>query len=781
MAARARIVAGALAVLLLAGGAAWLALRPPAAAPAGPGGSAGPTAGVAANAATARFVGSEACAACHAAEHAAWRGSQHARAMQHATEATVLGDFSGVRHTHDGVTSRFFRRDGKFVVRTDGPDGRLADFEVRYTFGVEPLQQYLVELPGGRLQALSVGWDTRPREQGGQRWFRQYPGERIDHRDELHWTRRSQNWNFMCADCHSTDVRKGYDAAADRFDTRWAEISVGCESCHGPGSSHIEWSRGGGRAGAADASKGLAVLLDERRGVTWRIDATTGNAVREPARTSNRELETCAGCHSRRSQFAEGWRAGHAFMDHYLPSILEEGLYHADGQQRDEVFTWGSFLQSRMHAAGVSCSDCHDPHTQQLRAPGNAVCAQCHSAAKYEAPAHHFHPAGSAGAQCANCHMPAETYMVVDPRRDHSFRVPRPDLTVSIGTPNACGTCHADEGAEWAAQAIAARHGTGRRSTPHYGEAIHAGRAAAPGAARGLAAVAVDVSQPAIVRATAVDLVARYPGAISLETTRAALRDREALVRHTALRALESLPPDGLVALLGPLLADPSRAVRIEAARVLAPVASRLDPERAAAFGPALAEFEAMQRESLDRPESHLNLGNLALGRGDLAGAEAAYRRALAIDPGFVPGYVNLADLERQRGQDAAGEKLLREGLRAAPAAPALHEALAMSLVRQGRKRDALAEFAAAARVAPESARHAWLHALALVDAGRRQEAIRVLERAAARGGDRDVLLALATFRSEAGDEAGASAALRALQAVNPDDPALVPVRERLR
>jgi tetratricopeptide (TPR) repeat protein len=377
--------------------------------------------------------------------------------------------------------------------------------------------------------------------------------------------------------------------------------------------------------------------------------------------------------------------------------------------------------------------------------------------------------------------MPAETYMVVDPRRDHSFRVPRPDLTVSIGTPNACAGCHRDRTAAWAADAVAARHGTARRRTPHYGLAIHAGREAAPGAARGLATVALDASQPAIVRATAVDLVSRFPGAISLETLRGSLRDPDALVRHSALRALEGLPPEGLAALLPPLLSDPSRAVRVEAARVLAPVASRLDATAGSAFRVAVAEFESVQRESLDRPESHLNLGNLALARGDVAEAEKAYRRALAIDPGFVPGYVNLADLERQRGQDAAGERLLRDGLRARPGAPALHEALAMALVRQGRKLDALAEFAAADRAAPDASRYAWLHALALADAGRRAEAIRVLERAAARRGDRDVLLALATFRSEAGDEPGATAALRALQAVNPDDPALVPVRERLR
>ena len=135
--------------------------------------------------------------------------------MQHATAETVRGDFNEAKFTFDRVTSSFFRRDGKFFVRTDGPDGKLADFEVKYSFGVEPLQQYLVELPGGRLQALAVSWDTRPKEKGGQRWFRQYPDEKLDFRDELHWTRRAQNWNFMCADCHSSQVVKGYDITKD--------------------------------------------------------------------------------------------------------------------------------------------------------------------------------------------------------------------------------------------------------------------------------------------------------------------------------------------------------------------------------------------------------------------------------------------------------------------------------------------------------------------------------------------------------------------------------------
>ena len=322
--------------------------------------------------------------------------------MQHATAETVRGDFNDAKFTYQGVTSNFFKRDGKFFVRTDGPDGKLADFEVRYTFGVEPLQQYLVERPGGRLQALALSWDTRPKEAGGQRWFRQYPDEKIDFRDELHWTRRAQNWNFMCADCHSSQITKGYDATKDAFATHWNEISVGCESCHGPGSAHVAWAA----SKSADPGKGLTVQLDERRGVSWSIDPATGNATRSRERTSEREIEVCAQCHARRAQIAEGYRAGQRFMDYYLPALLMPGLYHVDGQQRDEVFIWGSWLQSRMQRKGVTCSDCHEPHSQRLRVEGNAVCGQCHAPGKFDAPAHHHHPAGSAGAQCVGCHMP---------------------------------------------------------------------------------------------------------------------------------------------------------------------------------------------------------------------------------------------------------------------------------------------------------------------------------------------------------------------------------------
>ncbi|MGE5849128.1 MAG: cytochrome c3 family protein, partial [Candidatus Methylomirabilota bacterium] len=359
----------------------------------------------------------------------AWQGSDHDRAMQKASGRTVLGEFNGAPFRYAGTTSTFFKRDGKFYVRTDGPDGKLADFEIKYTFGLDPLQQYLIELPGGRIQALSIAWDV-PR----RRWFHLYPKERIDFRDELHWTRPAQNWNFMCAECHATDLTRNFDPSSRAYRTRWTRLGVGCQACHGPSSRHVEWARAGDKGAGAEPSKGLPVNLKG-------ADSTA-------------EIEACARCHARRAPLGDGFRHEHRLMDDYLPALIDEGLYHADGQILDEVFEYGSFLQSRMHAAGLRCSDCHEPHGLKLRAPGNAVCTTCHTAGppaalphvntrelkamEYDAPNHHFHKPGGPGSRCVDCHAPARTYVVVNPRRDHSFRIPRPDLSVKLGTPNAC-------------------------------------------------------------------------------------------------------------------------------------------------------------------------------------------------------------------------------------------------------------------------------------------------------------------------------------------------------
>jgi predicted CXXCH cytochrome family protein len=718
---------------------------------------------------TAHFVGSESCAQCHGAQHAAWRGSQHQLAMQHATSASVLGDFNDARFTNAGVTSTFFRRDGKYFVRTDGADGKLADFEIKYTYGVAPLQQYLIELPGGHIQALSIAWDTRPQSQGGQRWYHLYPAERITHTDPLHWTRPAQNWNFMCSECHSTDVHRNYDPAAGTFKTTWSETSVGCEACHGAGSAHIDWART--KSGLAD--KGLLVRFDERAGVHWMMDPATGNSKRNAPRTTRREIETCAVCHARRAQLWEGYVPGQLLADTHEPVLLSAGLYEADGQMRDEVYNYGSFLQSRMYQQGVTCADCHDPHSGKLRAAGNGVCYQCHSAEKYGAQSHTGHALTPEAVSCPACHMPLRTYMMIDPRHDHGFRVPRPDLTVKYGTPNACNDCHRDKPAQWAAAAIERWHGPQRKGLQAWTPALHAARAGSVEAKNLLLATAQDPAQPAIGRATAYAELAGYLSPNLVSEVQKGLHDDNELVRLGALRGLAGAPAEQRWALAHHLLTDSVRAVRMEAVSFLMPVRSEsLTAEQRAQLDRAVEEYVTVQRVNADRPESHLNLGLLYSQRNQPIQAEAEYRKALELDPAFVRAHVNLADLYRDLNRDADGEKLLREALRDSPRDPALNHALGLLLARQKRYADAIAALGHAARLAPDEARYAYVYAVALDSTGKRREALKVLEAGHARHpADRDILFALVTINRDLGAREAALRYGRELLKLLPAEP----------
>ena len=704
------------------------------------------------------FVGTSACASCHVAENTQWSRSQHGVAMAAANERTVLGNFNDARVDYAGTTTRFYRRDGKYFVHTDGADGRLADFEVQYTFGVQPLQQYLIALPQGRLQAFSIAWDTRPTEAHGQRWLPMRPGERVTHTDELHWTQPSQNWNYMCADCHSTGLRKNYDQSADRFRTSWAEVSVGCEACHGPGSRHVQWAsdRHAGQRGISDSTKGLVARLDERRGVRWTPVAATGNAQRSHPRTSDREIETCAQCHSRRTQIADGYVAGKPFLDYYRPALLSRPLYHADGQQRDEVYDWGSFLQSRMYARGVTCSDCHDPHSGKPKADGNAVCATCHLPGKYDGPQHTHHEVGSTGASCAGCHMPTTTYMVVDPRHDHSLRIPRPALSVKLGTPNACTACHTTRDAKWAAAKAEAWYGPEPAPGPHerLAATLAAVDAGAPDAQARLRALAIDPEQSRIARATALAELTPPPGGPALDALRAAVNDSSALIRFGALLAAERLPAQQRLRLVEPLLSDPMRVIRVEAARQLAGVpVEQLSPERQYAFHRAATEFVETQRYNADRPEARVALGTFYAERGDAAAAERELLSAIRLAPSSVPAYVNLADVYRTLGRDAEGETLLRTALTRAPESGALHYALGLVLTRLQRRDPALHEFSRAAGLEPANARFAYVNAIALNSSGRADAAIAQLRKALdLHPVDGDIISALADFYRQRGD-----------------------------
>jgi len=331
-----------------------------------------------------QYVGRTICAECHPQQNTQWAGSHHDLAMQPANAETVLGDFDNATLTQYGVTSSFFRKENRFIVRTEGGDGELHDYEIKYTFGVDPLQQYLIEFPGGRLQALSIAWDARPEAQGGQRWFHLHPDEKIAHDDELHWSKPSQNWNSMCAECHSTNLQKNYNPAQKRFDTGWSEIDVSCEACHGAGADHLAWARKEPGWERLESNMGLALLLDERKNVSWVVNPETGKVIRSKPRSGEKEIEMCARCHARRSPISGVYVHGERLADHYRPRLLDEGLYFADGQIDDEVYVYGSFLQSKMYQVGVTCSDCHDPHRAVLKTPGNSVCLQCHQADRYD-------------------------------------------------------------------------------------------------------------------------------------------------------------------------------------------------------------------------------------------------------------------------------------------------------------------------------------------------------------------------------------------------------------
>jgi len=739
---------------------------------------------------TPTFVGTETCAQCHQSKADLWRRSQHRLAMAHATDQSVLADFNDTSFDYDGVHSRFYRRDNKYFVETDGPDGKLSEFEIRYTFGVDPLQQYLIKFPDGRIQALSIAWDSRPKEQGGQRWFHLYPNENVGHDDVLHWTKLNQNWNFMCAECHSTGVRKNYDASKDRFATAWAEISVGCEACHGQGSNHVAWAHNQQSwwpfGKDEDRTKGLLVRFNERTDVTWQQNSNSGNAQRNwPPALLRKEVETCGRCHARRGEFAEDWVPGRWLSDTHVVTPLTRELYFADGQMRDgeETYNYGPFKQSKMFAAGVTCSDCHEPHSAKLRASGDNVCLQCHSADKYAAASHSHHKGATPHVACTSCHMPVHTYMVLDRRHDHSFRVPRPDLSAKLGTPNACNDCHTDKSADWAATAVDGWFGPDREGLQKYGKAFHTAWTDEPNAADLLSTIAKDSNMPAYVRASAMGELAPYISPANVDIAKIGLTDPDPMVRIGALDMLESVPPSQIRQLAAPLLSDSSRGVRIRAADLLAgvPTASQPLADREV-FARAASEFVAAQQLNADRPEARSALGGFYARQGRFVDAEVEYKAALRLSPQYAPAAINLADLYRQLHQDEKAETALRATIGASPEDAGLHYALGLVLTRLKRPDQALEEFRRAATLQTENARYVYVLAVALHSASRAEEALTVLKENLARHpNDRDTLVALIGFNRDAGNFANALHYAELLAVITPDDRNLINVIQELQ
>ncbi len=727
------------------------------------------------------FAGSAACASCHPTQTRDWLASQHAHAMARATTETVLGDFGDVRVAHKGSSARFYRDGARYMVETEGADGKTAAFEVTETFGLHPLQQYLVSFADGRKQALPFAYDTRSATEGGQRWFHLYPDQAIAPSDPLHWTGAQQNWNFMCAECHSTALRKNYEAAADRFETRFSEISIGCEACHGPARGHVDWANG-----ARDPSwphKGFAAVAASRPAPDWAIDPETGSPAHGVSRPAGDEVETCARCHSRRSILSENWRPGQPLTETHLPTFLSEGLFEADGVMRDEVFNDHAFKQSLMYARGVTCSDCHEPHSAKLRAPGAAVCGQCHLPERFETAAHTGHAPGPNGPDCISCHMPARTYMVVDRRHDHSFRIPRPDVSARLGTPNACNDCHADKPARWAAEAVERWHGPERKGFQTWAEAFHDARRGDPAARDALISLASTPTVPAIVRATAIAELQGFPSTASETAQRKALADPDPLVRIAALQGQAGAPLDVRWRRVSPLLADPVAGVRIEAANQLADQpTSTLSKDDRARLEAAWGEYEAAQRVNADRAEARANLGNFLQRQGDAAGAEGEFLAGLKLRPADPALTVNLADLYRLQGRERELQEVLRRAIAVHHDAAALHHALALALIRQRNHAEALEQLAQAVRLAQGNARYAYVYAVALNAMGRPVESSAVVASALQRNPDDADLLTLALNEAlRSGDIRRARALVARLMLLRPDDADLARLDARLR
>ena len=745
----------------------------------------GPTAaggiGELSTAAPADHAGSSACAECHPREHAAWRSSHHAQAMAQATPETVRGDFTGITATAPGTSARFFRDGDRFMVETEGRDGKPAAFAVSHSFGLEPLQQYLVTFPDGRRQALPWAWDTRPRDVGGQRWFHVYGDDPVPSSDSRHWTRYLQTWNHMCAECHSTALDKGYDAASNTYRTTWSEISVGCEACHGGGTGHVAWARDGAKPGVS--LKGFATAAAVRGPVDWLQDPATGSPRAGAPRQAGGELETCGRCHSRRGQVWPVWQPGRPLADTHRPALLTPDLFEDDGQMKDEVFNDHSFRQSLMFEKGVTCGDCHDVHSGRLKADGAAVCGQCHAPSRFEQAAHTGHPAGPKTPTCIDCHMPARTYMVVDRRHDHSFRIPRPDLTASLGVPNTCSSCHADRPAFWAAEAVERWHGPQRKGHQAYAAAFSAARRQEVDAGEKLLAVARDQATPAVARATAIGALAGWPSIAAEEARGAALSDPDPLVRMAAVGTFEGAIPDIRRRRLVPLLADPERTVRLAAATALAdqPPDTLPAADRTALLA-AFAEYEASLRLDSDRPEGRAAMARFRLRQGRIAEAEAEYLVGLRLEPTAVAVSVNLADLYRQTGREAAAEQTLRAAIMLSPEAAAPRHALGLTLVRARRVPEALDLLAAAARLDPGNDRFAYVYGVALQSTGRPAEAAGVWRAALQRNpASVEILSALLQQAMQARDAKAARPLAEALTRLRPDDPELARLAATLR
>lgn len=565
----------------------------------------------------AMYAGSDSCRACHVKEFEPWAKSNHGlaeRALDPAMDRVAFDPPHPIVHATQ--KSEAHLKDGKEVMTTVGLDGKVADFPIARVIGNDPLRQFLVEAERGRLQTLELSWDPHKNE-----WFDVYGDEDRKPGEWGHWTGRGMTWNTMCAACHNTRLRKNYDATSDSFHTSMAQRTVSCEACHGPMRSHVDW---------------------QAQHKNTKGDPTI------PKLSKDQMLDTCGTCHSRRAELTGDFAPGDSFHDHFALTVPDESdIYYPDGQVREEDYEFASFLNSRMHAAGVRCMDCHDPHSAKTILTGDALCMRCHTAPTPQFPkapvivpaAHTFHKAESLGARCISCHMPVTTYMQRHPRHDHGFTIPDPQLTKDFGIPNSCNRCHADKDATWALNFTQQWYGE-KMNRPSQQRAVMFAKAKrGDDEARDALLAWLKGDDTPSWKASGSLLLTRWIAEPQvLEALRQELKHENPLVRASALHALAfgiNSNNSPLRDWVRPLLKDPARNVRLVAAWILRDdVAPSSVPGR---------ELIHMLQLNADQPTGRMQLAQYDFAHGLADEAMKQVRQAIAWDPNSSPFHHDLA------------------------------------------------------------------------------------------------------------------------------------------
>ncbi len=621
------------------------------------------------------FLGDETCKKCHVNQFKLWAGSHHDKAMQIASDSTVLANFN-TTFKSQGVTSKFFKKDDNYYVNTEGPDGKNHDYKIEYTFGITPLQQYIVKFPDGHYQCLRTAWDSKK-----NKWFDLYPDFKVVHSEWLHWSRGGLNWNNMCADCHSTNVRENYNEALHSYNTKFSIINVNCEACHGPGKEHV-----------ADVSR-LGEAYENSGKMKMTLD------------TKPKELvDQCARCHMRREQISGNYNFEGTMLDHYFPQLIAEGLYHPDGQILEEDYVYGSFIQSKMYHNDVTCTNCHDAHSLKLKFEGNKLCAQCHIPETYDTPKHHFHTQNSNGAQCINCHMTGKHYMGNDFRRDHSFRIPRPDLSLKYNTPNACTQCHQDKSNQWAWEQFKTQHGV--PDYTHFSDLLAPGLTGAENGMTALQTLAKDTVYPEIARASAVSAMGNYVTPESIDDLLQFLNDDSSLVKSASIDVLNEINTTDYVNYFLPLLKDSKRSVRVKAFYAMSALDEiQIPKEYKDAYNIVRNEFETYLNTNADFVGGRIKRANYYFKKGNIQRAIKGYEHALVIDNINNIARTNLANLYYNNKQFTEAENAFKTIIEQEPEYGPTYYSYSLLLAELNRTQDAIEIIKKAIQYMPENIR----------------------------------------------------------------------------